>query len=106
MLRPSYDKLAALRSRWFRRLSDTKHCLKITANNPLTDADLQPCIDDTDADLQPCIDHILDVLVFVRSHWLGCIGSNPAGLGNLIFNSRGQTSILGNLRELISGAPV
>ena len=31
MQRPTDDKLAALRSRWFRRLSDTKHCLKITA---------------------------------------------------------------------------
>ena len=49
MLRPSHDKLAALRSRWFRRLSDTKHCFKITASltsgckhPPLSDADLQP----------------------------------------------------------------
>ena len=69
MLRPSHDKLAALCSRWFRRLSDTKHCLKITAaltsgckEHPLTDADLQPYIDDMLEVLDgPPGDHLLQI---------------------------------------------
>ena len=69
MLRPSHDKLAALRSRWFKRLSDTKHCLKITAaltsgckHPPLTDADLQPYIEDM-LDVLDCPpgDHLLQI---------------------------------------------
>ena len=31
MKSPRHDKMVALRSRWFRRLSDSKQCLKITA---------------------------------------------------------------------------
>ena len=53
MMRPAHDKLVALRSRWFKRLCDTKHCLQITAaltsgckQPPLTNADLQPYIAD------------------------------------------------------------
>ena len=69
MLRPSHDKLAALRSRWFRRLSDTKHCFKITAaltsgckHPPLSDVDLQPYIDDMLEVLDcPPGDHLLHI---------------------------------------------
>ena len=69
MLRPSHDKLASLRSRWFRRLSDTKHCFKITASltsgckhPPLSDADLQPYIDDMLEVLDcPPGDHLLHI---------------------------------------------
>ena len=48
-----HDKLAALRSRWFRRLSDSKQCLKITAallsgckEPPLSESELKPYLDD------------------------------------------------------------
>ena len=58
MQRPTHDKLAALRSRWFRRLSDTKHCLKITA--ALTSGCKEPPL--TDSDLQPYIVDMLEVL--------------------------------------------
>ena len=69
MQRPTHDKLAALRSRWFRRLSDTKHCLKTTAaltsgckEPPLTDAGLQPYIVDMLEVLDdPPGDHLLQI---------------------------------------------
>ena len=48
-----HDKLAALRSRWFRRLSDSRQCLKITAallsgckEPPLSESELKPYLDD------------------------------------------------------------
>ena len=53
MSRPSSDPLVALRSRWFKRLSDTKQCLKIVAallsgckEPPLSPDELAPYIDD------------------------------------------------------------
>jgi len=78
MLRPSHDKLASLRSRWFRRLSDTKHCFKITASltsgckhPPLSDADLQPYIDDMLEVLDcPPGDHLLHFLLDNRSGFI------------------------------------
>ena len=49
----AHDRLASLRSRWFKRLSDTKHCFKVTAaftcgckEQPLSDEELQPYIAD------------------------------------------------------------
>ena len=48
-----HDKMAALRSRWFRRLSDSRHCLKITAallsgckEPPLSEDELKPYLED------------------------------------------------------------
>ena len=47
------DRLVKLRSQWFKRLSDTKHCLKITAalisgcrEPPLSQQELQPYVED------------------------------------------------------------
>ena len=48
-----HDKLASLRSRWFRRLSNSRQCLKITAallsgckEPPLSESELKPYIED------------------------------------------------------------
>ena len=48
-----YDRLAALRSCWFKRLSDSKDCLRIAwalasgcKDPPLTEHDLNPYLDD------------------------------------------------------------
>ena len=60
MVRLSQDKLVALRSRWFKLVSDTKHCFKITA--ALTSGCKEPPLSDTD--LQPYIEDLL--------HMLGC----------------------------------
>ena len=53
MVPQRHDKLASLRSRWFKRLSDSRQCLKITAallsgckEPPLSDSELMPYIDD------------------------------------------------------------
>ena len=53
MITQQHDRLAALRSRWFKRLSDTKQCLQITAallsgckEPPLSEQDLAPHLED------------------------------------------------------------
>ena len=53
MIPQRHDKLASLRSRWFKRLSDSRQCLKITAallsgckEPPLSESELMPYIDD------------------------------------------------------------
>lgn len=58
MVRLSQDKLVALRSRWFKLVSDTKHCFKITA--ALTSGCKEPPLSDTD--LQPYIEDLLHIL--------------------------------------------
>ena len=53
MVPQRHDKLASLRSRWFKRLSDSRQCLKITAallsgckEPPLSESELMPYVDD------------------------------------------------------------
>ena len=53
MVPQGHDKMASLRSRWFKRLSDSRQCLKITAallsgckEPPLSDSELMLYIDD------------------------------------------------------------
>ena len=58
MQSPAPDRLAAFRSRWFKRLCDTKHCFRITA--ALTSGCKQPPL--SDLEVQPYIDDMLDVL--------------------------------------------
>lgn len=69
MSRPTSDPLVSLRSRWFKRLSDTKQCLKIVAallsgckEPPLSQEELAPYIDDM-IELLGCPpgDHLLAV---------------------------------------------
>ena len=67
MSRPLKDPLVGLRSRWFKRLSDSKQCLKIVAalrsgckEPPLSHEELKPYIDDL-CDILGCPpgDHLL-----------------------------------------------
>ena len=69
MSRPTSDPLVSLRSHWFKRLSDTKQCLKIVAallsgckEPPLSQEELAPYIDDLIELLgAPPGDHLLAV---------------------------------------------
>ena len=69
MIPQRHDKLASLRSRWFKRLSDSRQCLKITAallsgckEPPLSESELMPYIDDMLEILEcPPGDFLLDI---------------------------------------------
>ena len=74
-----HDRLATLRSKWFRRLSDSKQCLKITdallsgcKEQPLSQHELKPYIDDMLAELDcPPGDVLLTYWILPRANHSG-----------------------------------
>ena len=69
------DRLAALRSRWFKRLSDTQHCLQITA------ALLSGCKEPTmsQQDLVPYLEDMLEILDCPPGDFLLLLLANHSG---------------------------
>ena len=70
------DRLAALRSKWFKRLSDTQHCFQITAallpgckESPMSQQDLVPYLEDM-LDILDCPPG--DFLLLLLANHSGC----------------------------------